>query len=166
MSRTRGSSSSLLRGSGWRRNSRGTMTNGKRLSFADVEQRLDTLVAQEERLGAACEERRAGFGNRLDADSATARAGEAGLHAPRPAPREPQTDRGRLTSLEALQEGALGKPPEQVNRWLQAQTLDERRRLGPRARRRDRLGTSGRDRPRALSASRGRREHRSRLPVR
>ena len=40
-----------------------------------------------------------------------------------------QNDRGRLTSLEALQEAALGKSTEQVNRWLQAQTLDERRRL-------------------------------------
>jgi chromosome segregation protein len=40
-----------------------------------------------------------------------------------------QTDRGRLTSLEALQEGALGKSTEQLNRWLAAQTLDERRRL-------------------------------------
>ena len=35
-----------------------------------------------------------------------------------------QTDRGRLTSLEALQEAALGKSTEQVNRWLEAQTLD------------------------------------------
>ena len=28
-----------------------------------------------------------------------------------------------------MQEAALGKSTEQVNRWLQAQTLDERRRL-------------------------------------
>src|SRR5690606_3142824 len=40
-----------------------------------------------------------------------------------------QSDRGRLTSLEALQEAALGTTTEPVNRWLKSQSLDERRRL-------------------------------------
>jgi chromosome segregation protein len=40
-----------------------------------------------------------------------------------------QNDRGRLASLEALQEAALGKSAEKLNVWLKAQALDEGRRL-------------------------------------
>ena len=99
------------------------------LSFADVEQRLDTLVAQEERLGAACENAARAL-ETVWTQIQQLREQEKRVSTHLDQLRESlQTDRGRLTSLEALQEGALGKPPEQVNRWLQAQTLDERRRL-------------------------------------
>ena len=55
----------------------------------------------------------------MDADPAAARAGEAASPLHLDQLRESlQTDRGRLTSLEALQEAALGKSTEQVNRWL------------------------------------------------
>ena len=99
------------------------------LSFAEIEQRLEASVAQEERLAAGCDnavraldtvwtqiqqlrEQETNVSTHLD----QLRASQ-------------QTDRGRLTSLEALQEAALGKSTEQVNRWLTANTLDERRRL-------------------------------------
>ncbi len=99
------------------------------LSFADVEQRLDTLVAQEERLGAACENAARAL-ETVWTQIQQLREQEKRVSTHLDQLRESlQTDRGRLTSLEALQEGALGKPAEQVNRWLQAQTLDERRRL-------------------------------------
>src|SRR5690606_3285395 len=40
-----------------------------------------------------------------------------------------QNDRGRLASLDALQEAALGKSSSEVNRWLAEQSLSERPRL-------------------------------------
>jgi chromosome segregation protein len=40
-----------------------------------------------------------------------------------------QNDRGRLASLEALQEAALGKPSAQVSEWLDEHALSERERL-------------------------------------
>src|SRR5688572_17245075 len=99
------------------------------LSFAEVEQRLETLVADDERLAGASENAARALeggwaqiqqlGEQEDRGSAQLDQLRESL----------QTDRGRLTSLEALQEAALGKSTEQLNRWLAAQTLDERRRL-------------------------------------
>jgi len=40
-----------------------------------------------------------------------------------------QETRGRLISLEALQEAALGKSSEQINQWLAARSLDQKPRL-------------------------------------
>jgi chromosome segregation protein len=99
------------------------------LSFAEVEQRLEALVAQEERLAAAGENAARAL-ETVWAQIQQLREQEKRISIELDQLRESlQTDRGRLTSLEALQEAALGKSTEQVNRWLQAQTLDERRRL-------------------------------------
>jgi chromosome segregation protein len=99
------------------------------LSFAEIEQRLEGLVAQEERLAAACENATRAL-ETVWAQIQQLREQERRVSTHLDQLRENlQTDRGRLTSLEALQEAALGKSTEQVNRWLQAQTLDERRRL-------------------------------------
>jgi chromosome segregation protein len=99
------------------------------LSFTEVEQRLETLVAQEERLAAACENATRAL-ETVWTQIQQLREQEKRVSTHLDQLRETlQTDRGRLTSLEALQEAALGKSTEQVNRWLQAQTLDERRRL-------------------------------------
>jgi chromosome segregation protein len=45
---------------------------------------------------------------------------------------ELQNDRGRLASLEALQEAAIGKTTQQVSRWLEHAPLVDRRSLGQR----------------------------------
>jgi chromosome segregation protein len=99
------------------------------LSFADLEQQLETLVAGEERLAAACE-------NATNALETVARQiqqlrdQEKRLSGHLDQLRgQLQTDRGRLISLEALQEAALGKSSEHVNRWLADRNLAERRRL-------------------------------------
>jgi len=99
------------------------------LSFADVEQKLETLVANEERLAAACENATRALGG-VWTQIQQLREQEDRVSTHLDQLRESlQTDRGRLTSLEALQEAALGKSTEQLNRWLVAQTLDDRRRL-------------------------------------
>jgi len=99
------------------------------LSFADVEEKLEVLVGQEERLGAACENATRALES-VWTQIQQLREQEKRVSTHLDQLRENlQSDRGRLTSLEALQEGALGKSTEQVNRWLEAQTLDEKRRL-------------------------------------
>ncbi len=99
------------------------------LSFADVEQRLETLVAQEERLSAACENASRAL-ETVWAQIQQLREQETRVSEHLDQLRETlQNDRGRLASLEALQDAALGKSTEQVNRWLERQTLAERRRL-------------------------------------
>ena len=98
--------------------------------------------------------------HRLGADSATARARDEGLDAPRSATREP-ADRSRPAHVAR---GAAGGRARQVDRAGQplAPSANARRAAPARAgaRRRERLGARGRDRARALSASRGRQEHR------
>jgi chromosome segregation protein len=99
------------------------------LTSAEVEQRLETLVAQEERLSAACENAARAL-ETVWTQIQQLREQEKRISTHLDQLRESlQTERGRLTSLEALQEAALGKSTEQVNHWLKAQTLDERRRL-------------------------------------
>jgi len=99
------------------------------LSFVDLEQRLETLIGQEERLGAGCED----AVRAIDAvwqQIQQLREQEKRVSSHLDQLRgQVQTERGRLTSLEALQEAALGKSNEQVSRWLKSQSLDERRRL-------------------------------------
>ncbi len=91
--------------------------------------RLETLVANEELLAAACENAVRAL-ETVWAQIQQLREQEKRVSTHLDQLRETlQTDRGRLTSLEALQEGALGKSTEQVNRWLEAQTLTDRRRL-------------------------------------
>ncbi|HVJ30235.1 MAG TPA: AAA family ATPase, partial [Gammaproteobacteria bacterium] len=99
------------------------------LSFAEVEQKLESLVADDERLAAASENATRALEG-VWAQIQQLREQEDRVSTQLDQLRESlQTDRGRLTSLEALQEAALGKSTEQLNRWLAAQTLDERRRL-------------------------------------
>ena len=99
------------------------------LSFAEVEQRLDTLVAQEERLSAACENATRAL-ETVWAQIQQLREQETRVSTHLDQLRETlQNDRGRLASLEALQDAALGRSTEQVNRWLEKQTLDDRHRL-------------------------------------
>jgi chromosome segregation protein len=99
------------------------------LSFADVEQRLEALVAQEVRLVSACEDAARAL-ETVWAQIQQLREQETRVSQHLDQLRETlQNDRGRLASLEALQDAALGKSTEQLNRWLKAQTLDERRRL-------------------------------------
>src|SRR5262245_32244295 len=99
------------------------------LSFSEVEQKLEALVADDVRLAAASENAtRALEGVWAQIQQLREQEDRVSTHLNQL--RESlQTDRGRLTSLEALQEAALGKSTEQLNRWLAAQTLDERRRL-------------------------------------
>jgi chromosome segregation protein len=99
------------------------------LSFTGVEQKLEALVANEERLAAACESATRAL-ETVWSQIQQLREQETRISGQLDQLRDSlQTERGRLTSLEALQEAALGKSTEQVNRWLEAQTLDERRRL-------------------------------------
>jgi chromosome segregation protein len=99
------------------------------LSSAEIEQRLETLVANEERLTAACDNAVRAL-ETVWSQIQQLREQENKISTLLDQLRESlQTDRGRLTSLEALQEASLGKSTEQVNRWLKAHTLDERNRL-------------------------------------
>jgi chromosome segregation protein len=99
------------------------------LSFVDLEQRLETLIGHEERLAAGCEDAVRAL-ETVWQQIQQLREQERRVSSHLDQLREQlQTERGRLTSLEALQEAALGTSSEQVNRWLKNQSLDERRRL-------------------------------------
>ena len=99
------------------------------LSFTEAEQRLETSIAHEERLAAACEDATRALETAwTQIQQLREQEKRISTHLDQLRDRL-QTDRGRLTSLEALQEAALGKSTEQLNSWLQAQTLAERRRL-------------------------------------
>jgi chromosome segregation protein len=99
------------------------------LSFTEIEARLEIAVAGEERLAAGCDNAVRAL-DTVWTQIQQLREQETKVSTHLDELREKlQTDRGRLTSLEALQEAALGKSTEPVNRWLTAQTLDERKRL-------------------------------------
>ncbi len=99
------------------------------LSFAEIEARLEIAVSQEERLAGGCDNAVRAL-ETIWTQIQQLREQETKISTHLDQLRESlQTDRGRLTSLEALQEAALGKSTEQVDRWLTANTLDERRRL-------------------------------------
>src|SRR5690606_38141957 len=97
--------------------------------FDEIEERLATLVSNDERLAAACSDAT----NALEtvwSQIQQLREQDKTISAHLDQLRQQlQTSRGRLTSLEALQQASLGKNSEQVNRWLAAQTLTDRRRL-------------------------------------
>ena len=99
------------------------------LSTAELEQHLERLIAEEETRKAACDEAArtsASVWHRIQALRERDRNVSAHLDKVRG---KLQTDRGRLTSLEALQEAALGKASAQVNGWLEAQQLGGNPRL-------------------------------------
>ena len=102
------------------------------LSTEDFEQRLHELVANEETLGAACQEATRGLDTvwqQIQALQAQDRKVSGGLDQVRG---ELHNDSGRLTSLEALQEAALGKSSEHVSRWLEAHELASQPRFAQR----------------------------------
>jgi chromosome segregation protein len=97
--------------------------------FADIEQRLESLVGNEERLTGACDNAVRAL-DTVWTQIQQLREQETRVSTHLDQLREGlQSDRGRLMSLEALQEAAIGKSTEPVNRWLKAQSLDERHRL-------------------------------------
>jgi chromosome segregation protein len=99
------------------------------LSFAEIEERLARLVATEERLAAACDNAtRALETVWQQIQQLRDQEKKVSLHLDQ-LREQVQNDRGRLASLEALQEAALGTSSEQVNRWLKSQDLGEQPRL-------------------------------------
>ena len=99
------------------------------LSFAELEERLAVLVANEERLVAACDNAaRALETVWQQIQQLREQEKKISLHLDQ-LREQLQNDRGRLASLEALQEAALGTSSEQINRWLESQALAEKRRL-------------------------------------
>ena len=99
------------------------------LTFVELEQRLETLAANDERATAACaDDTRALNSIWEQIQKLNEQDNNVSLHLDQL--RESlQNDRGRLASLEALQEAALGKPSAQVSEWLDAHALSERERL-------------------------------------
>jgi len=99
------------------------------LSTMDLEQALENLVAAEENLSAAA----AAAGRALESAwqrIQDLRGDDRRLSAALDTQRgKLQEDRGRLTSLEALQEAALGKTSKKINAWLAARELDHQPRL-------------------------------------
>ncbi len=99
------------------------------LSTTDLEQALERLVAKEESLGsaavAASRELESAWQRiqRLRADERRL-ASEVDMQRGKL-----QEDRGRLTSLDALQEAALGRTSATVNAWLASRELDRHPRL-------------------------------------
>ncbi len=99
------------------------------LSFAELEERLAGLVANEERLVAACDNAvRALETVWQQIQQLREQEKKISLHLDQ-LREQVQNDRGRLASLEALQEAALGTSSEQVNGWLKSQKLGEQLRL-------------------------------------
>ena len=99
------------------------------LSFADLEQRLEVLIGEEERLGAECEESARSLAT-FTREIQQLRELESTVSRELDELRERLTnDRGTLASLQALQEVALGHSDEEVNGWLAARDLAARARL-------------------------------------
>ena len=98
-------------------------------STTEQEQRLDKLVANEETLNAACQEATRVLETvwqQIQTLQGQDRKVSEELDQVRG---ELHNDGGRLTSLEALQEVALGKNSKQVSRWLEAEKLASQPRL-------------------------------------
>ena len=99
------------------------------LSTTEHEQRLDQLVANEEMLHAACQEATRVL-ETVWQEIKTLQGQDRKVSEELDQVRgELHNDSGRLTSLEALQEGALGKDSKQVSRWLEAEKLASQPRL-------------------------------------
>ncbi|HUL82513.1 MAG TPA: chromosome segregation protein SMC [Gammaproteobacteria bacterium] len=99
------------------------------LSSADIEGRLGTLIANEERLAAACDNATRAL-ETVAQQIQQLREQERKISTHLNQLREQlENDRVKLASLEALQEVALGTSSEQVGGWLKDQALADRRRL-------------------------------------
>ncbi len=102
------------------------------LRFEELEARLDQLAAEEETLQAECAE----AARLLDAvwqqiQELREQEKQTSEHLDR-LRAQLQNDRGRLASLEALQEAALGKTTKQVGEWLERAPVVDRRSLAER----------------------------------
>jgi chromosome segregation protein len=94
-----------------------------------LEERIHAFVANEEKVAAACEDAGRALSS-LTGQIAQLRDQEKRVVARLDEVRDKlQTDRGRLTSLDALQEAALGRVSAQIERWLKSQSLDDAMRL-------------------------------------
>lgn len=99
------------------------------LSTAELERSLKRLIAEEQTLKATCEKATRNSESvwlQIRTDRERDRKISTQLDRARGTLQE---NRGRLTSLEALQEAALGTVSNQVNEWLEAQQLGSRPRL-------------------------------------
>jgi len=99
------------------------------LSTAELEAHLEKLIANEETLDGECQEATRVLEG-VWAQIQTFRSQDSDVSARLDQARSQlQSDRGRLASLEALQEAALGKTSEQVSSWLDARNLSSSPRL-------------------------------------
>ncbi len=99
------------------------------LTFEELEQRLTALIGNEQRLLAARDDATRALDTVWQQiQQLREQDKKISLHLDQ-LREQLQTARGRLTSLEALQQAALGKTSERVNRWLESQSLTDRRRL-------------------------------------
>jgi chromosome segregation protein len=99
------------------------------LSFEQIEARLTTLVGNEQRLVAATDDATRAL-DTVWQQIQQLREQDRKISQHLDQLREQlQTGRGRLTSLEALQQAAIGKSTTQVDRWLTEQSLIDRERL-------------------------------------
>ena len=99
------------------------------LSAVELEQHLERLIAEEETLRAACDEAtRVSESVRHQIQTLRERDRKVATDLDQVRGKL-QKDRGRLTSLEALQEAALGRVSEQINGWLEAHQLGSKPRL-------------------------------------
>ncbi|HEX7079662.1 MAG TPA: chromosome segregation protein SMC [Gammaproteobacteria bacterium] len=108
--------------------------NGERsaLSFEQIEERLERLIAEEETQQSACAE----SSRVLDAvwqqiQQLRQQDKEISAHLDE-LRAQLQNDRGRLASLEALQEAALGGTPKEADGWLENVPIADRRYLAER----------------------------------
>ncbi len=102
------------------------------IDLEEPETRLEQLFGQEEALNGACAEAARsldGVWQRIQELREQDKRISAELHELR---EMLQNDRGRLASLEALQEAALGETTKQVGRWLESAPLADRRSLAER----------------------------------
>jgi chromosome segregation protein len=99
------------------------------LSFAEIEARLTTLVGNEQRLVAATDDATRAL-DTVWQQIQQLREQDRKISQHLDQLREQlQTGRGRLTSLEALQQAALGRSTAQVDRWINDHAFAERPRL-------------------------------------
>ncbi len=104
----------------------------ERIDLEEPERRLEQLFGHEESLKAACADAARsldGVWQRIQELREQDKRTSAELHELR---EMLQNDRGRLASLEALQEAALGETTKQVGRWLESASLADRRSLAER----------------------------------
>ena len=100
--------------------------------FAEHERELEQLVGREETLKAACAEAVAAVGALADGTKQQRLQEQRILDELDEARERLQSERERLSSLEALQEAALGSVSESVDSWLEKRSLSGVQRLAER----------------------------------